>query len=46
MEIHVAGARPSLRPPKDYFTGTVWQDPVVAAPAPARRPRDPARPCR
>jgi len=36
MEIHVAGARPSVRPPKDYFTGTVWQDPVIAAPAPAR----------
>jgi quercetin dioxygenase-like cupin family protein len=36
MEIHVAGARPSVRPSHDYFTGTVWQDPVIAAPAPAR----------
>jgi quercetin dioxygenase-like cupin family protein len=36
MDIHPAGARPSIRPPKDYFTGTVWQDPIVAAPAPAR----------
>lgn len=36
MDIHVAGARPSVRPSKDYFTGTVWQDPVIAAPAPAR----------
>jgi quercetin dioxygenase-like cupin family protein len=36
MDIHPAGTRPSIQPPKDYFTGTVWQDPVVAAPAPAR----------
>jgi quercetin dioxygenase-like cupin family protein len=36
MDIHPAGARPSIRPSKDYFTGTVWQDPVIAAPAPAR----------
>ena len=36
MDIHAAGARPSVRPSKDYFTGTVWQDPVVTAPAPAR----------
>ncbi len=36
MDIHAAGSRPSIRPPKDYFTGTVWQDPIIAAPAPAR----------
>jgi quercetin dioxygenase-like cupin family protein len=36
MDIHSAGTRPSIQPPKDYFTGTVWQDPVVTAPAPAR----------
>jgi quercetin dioxygenase-like cupin family protein len=36
MDIHAPGARPSIRPPKEYFTGTVWQDPVIAAPAPAR----------
>ncbi|MEW6644317.1 MAG: cupin domain-containing protein [Pseudomonadota bacterium] len=35
MDIHPAGSRPSVRPPKDYFTGTVWQDPVIATPAPA-----------
>ena len=35
MDIHPAGSRPSIRPPEDYFTGTVWQDPIVATPAPA-----------
>jgi quercetin dioxygenase-like cupin family protein len=36
MDIHPAGSRPSIRPPKEYFTGTVWQDPIIAAPSPAR----------
>lgn len=36
MDIIAAGTRPTNRASKDYFTGTVWQDPVVAAPAPAR----------
>jgi quercetin dioxygenase-like cupin family protein len=36
MDIHPAASRPSVRPPEAYFTGTVWQDPIVAAPAPAR----------
>jgi quercetin dioxygenase-like cupin family protein len=36
MDIHPAGSRPSIRPPADYFTGTVWQDPIIAAAAPAR----------
>lgn len=36
MDIFAAGSRPTQRAPKDYFTGTVWQDPIVAAPAPAR----------
>jgi quercetin dioxygenase-like cupin family protein len=36
MEIHLAGSRQTIRAPKDYFTGTVWQDPIIAAPAPAR----------
>jgi quercetin dioxygenase-like cupin family protein len=36
MNIHLAGSRPTRRAPKEYFTGTVWQDPIVAAPAPAR----------
>lgn len=36
MDIHRAGSRPSQKANPDYFTGTVWQDPVVAAPPPAR----------
>jgi quercetin dioxygenase-like cupin family protein len=36
MDIHLAGSRPTRRAPKDYFTGTVWQDPIIAAEAPAR----------
>jgi quercetin dioxygenase-like cupin family protein len=36
MEIKPAGSRPSIRPPEAYFTGTVWQDPIIAATAPAR----------
>ena len=36
MEILVAGARPSKRANSDWFTGTVWQDPIIDAPEPAR----------
>lgn len=36
MEIFPAGQRPSRRAPAEWFTGTVWQDPVVEAPEPAR----------
>ena len=36
MDIHLAESRPTRRGPKEYFTGTVWQDPIVAAEAPAR----------
>ena len=36
MEITVAGSRPTRRAPKENFTGTVLQDPVIMAPAPAR----------
>src|SRR5213082_839964 len=36
MDIHIAGSRPSRRAPKEYFTGTVWQDPIIATQAPAR----------
>jgi quercetin dioxygenase-like cupin family protein len=36
MEIKLAGSRPTRRAPKESFTGTVWQDPIVEAPAPAR----------
>jgi quercetin dioxygenase-like cupin family protein len=36
MDIHPSGSRPSRRGPADSFTGVVWQDPIVEAPAPAR----------
>jgi quercetin dioxygenase-like cupin family protein len=36
MDIHLAGSRPTRRAPKEYFTGTVLQDPIVQAPSPAR----------
>jgi quercetin dioxygenase-like cupin family protein len=36
MDITPAGATSSRRMSPDYFTGTVWQDPIVEAPAPAR----------
>jgi quercetin dioxygenase-like cupin family protein len=36
MKIHLAGSRPTRRAPKENFTGTVWQDPIVATEAPAR----------
>ncbi|HWP26057.1 MAG TPA: cupin domain-containing protein [Xanthobacteraceae bacterium] len=36
MEIRPNGALPSRRMPADYFTGTVWQDPIIEAPVPAR----------
>ena len=36
MKIHLAGSRPTQRAPKDYFTGTVWQDQLIATEAPAR----------
>jgi quercetin dioxygenase-like cupin family protein len=36
MDIHLAGSRPTRRAPNDYFTGTVWQDPIIATEAPAR----------
>jgi quercetin dioxygenase-like cupin family protein len=36
MDIHRAGTRPSRKANTDWFTGTVWQDPIVEAPAPAR----------
>ena len=36
MDIHLAGSRPTRRAPKEYFTGTVLQDPIIAAAAPAR----------
>lgn len=36
MKIMRAGDSPTKRASPDYFTGDVWQDPVVEAPAPAR----------
>ncbi|WP_171177588.1 cupin domain-containing protein [Ruegeria sp. HKCCD8929] len=36
MEIHPAGSRPTRRANADWFTGTVWQDPVIEASEPAR----------
>ena len=36
MDIALAGSKPTRRGPADSFTGTVWQDPIIEAPAPAR----------
>src|SRR6201747_1874039 len=36
MDIHLAGSRPTRRASSDWFTGTVWQDPINTPPAPAR----------
>lgn len=36
MDVYPCGSRPSRRGPPDSFTGTVWQDPIIDAPAPAR----------
>jgi quercetin dioxygenase-like cupin family protein len=36
MEIHRGGTRPTRRGPKQYFTGSVLQDPIIEAPEPAR----------
>jgi len=36
MDIQRCGSVPSRRPPADWFTGSVWQDPIVETPAPAR----------
>jgi quercetin dioxygenase-like cupin family protein len=35
-DIVSAGAKATRRASSDYFTGTVWQDPLVEAPEPAR----------
>jgi len=36
MELFPAGSRPTRRGHADYFTGTVWRETIIAAPAPAR----------
>ncbi len=35
MEFFPAGSRATRKAPASYFTGTVWQDPIVEAPEPA-----------
>ena len=35
MKIMIAGSRPTKEALSDWFTGTVWQDPIVEAPDPA-----------
>ena len=36
MDIHVSGSRPSRRGAAEHFTGTVWREQIIEAPAPAR----------
>jgi quercetin dioxygenase-like cupin family protein len=36
MDIHTASDRPTRMAPAKWFTGAVWQDPVIEAPEPAR----------
>jgi quercetin dioxygenase-like cupin family protein len=36
MDIKPLGSVPSRLMPAEWFTGTVWQDPIIEAPAPAR----------
>jgi quercetin dioxygenase-like cupin family protein len=36
MKITRSGTMATRRGPVDWFTGTVWQDPIIEAPAPAR----------
>ncbi len=36
MQHYKAGSRATKQAPASYFTGTVWQDPIVEAPDPAR----------
>ena len=36
MDIIACGSRPSRKMGAPSFTGTVWQDPIIEAPAPAR----------
>lgn len=36
MDIHPLGSVPSRKAPATSFTGTVWQDPIIEAPPPAR----------
>jgi quercetin dioxygenase-like cupin family protein len=35
MDIYPCGSVPTRKAPASYFTGTVYQDPIIEAPAPA-----------
>jgi quercetin dioxygenase-like cupin family protein len=35
MDIRPCGSTPSRKVPAEWFTGTVWQDPIIEAPEPA-----------
>ena len=36
MEIIKVGSRPTQKAPSEYFSGEVWQDPIIEASEPAR----------
>ena len=36
MDIFRAGSKPTKKSSSEWFTGTVWQDPIIEAPEPAR----------
>ena len=36
MDIFRAGSKPTKKSSSEWFTGTVWQDPIIEAPDPAR----------
>ena len=36
MKIIIAGSKPTIKASSEYFTGTVWQDPIIEAPDPSR----------
>lgn len=36
MDIYRAGTRPSRKAPPDWFTGSVWMDPIIDSRPPAR----------
>tara|TARA_B100001769_G_scaffold120780_1_gene94192 strand:- start:87 stop:500 length:414 start_codon:yes stop_codon:yes gene_type:complete len=36
LDIFRAGSKPTKKSSSEWFTGTVWQDPIIEAPDPAR----------
>lgn len=36
IDFYPAGSRPSRQAPAQWFTGTVWMDPIISAQSPAR----------